>query len=249
MASPPRVDYERLSSYYDRYRDLDAGTLEVWIRNIREMGGLARGRRVLDVGCGTGRLAIPLRARGLVVVGLDVSTGMLRQARAKERHLSLVRASAQALPFRPQAFHTALAAYLLHQLKDWRGALAEMARAARNVVVVTTEIQSDGGDILYEAFPSVLAIDARRFPTVPALVEAMGSVGLRDAEVRRTGYARRRSPGEFLQAVRDRYISTLTLIPEAEFQAGLRFLERELPRRFPDRVERSTAVAFISAHP
>lgn len=241
------MDYERLSTCYDRYRELDPGTLDVWIHNIREMGGLARGRRILDVGCGTGRLAIPLRTRGMTVVGLDLSTGMLRQARTKEPHLSLVRASAQALPFRPQAFQTALAAYLLHQLEDWRGALAEMARVARNVVVVTTEIRSDGGEFLYEAFPTILAIDARRFPTVTALVEALGSVGLRDVEVRRAGYSRRRSPGEFLQAVRDRYISTLTLIPEAEFQAGLKFLERELPHRFPDRVERSTAVAFVSA--
>jgi 2-polyprenyl-3-methyl-5-hydroxy-6-metoxy-1,4-benzoquinol methylase len=39
-------------------------------------------RRVLDAGCGTGRVAIELARRGLDVVGLDADPGMLSAARA-----------------------------------------------------------------------------------------------------------------------------------------------------------------------
>lgn len=43
--------------------------------------------RVLDAGCGTGRIAIELARRGLAVVGVDLDAVMLAQARAKAPHL------------------------------------------------------------------------------------------------------------------------------------------------------------------
>jgi SAM-dependent methyltransferase len=46
---------------------------------------LAPGAAVLDVGCGTGRHAIELARRGYAVTGIDVSAGMLAQARARAR--------------------------------------------------------------------------------------------------------------------------------------------------------------------
>jgi SAM-dependent methyltransferase len=42
---------------------------------------------VLDAGCGTGRVAIELARRGMAVVGVDLDTVMLTQARAKAPHL------------------------------------------------------------------------------------------------------------------------------------------------------------------
>ncbi len=45
--------------------------------------GLAPGQSILDLGCGTGRHAIELARRGYAVTGLDLSAGMLAQARAK----------------------------------------------------------------------------------------------------------------------------------------------------------------------
>ena len=46
---------------------------------LREHGG----RRVLDAGCGTGRVAVELAARGYAVAGVDLDPGMLATARAK----------------------------------------------------------------------------------------------------------------------------------------------------------------------
>lgn len=53
---------------------------------LREAGG----RRVLDAGCGTGRVAVELAARGFDVVGVDLDPGMLGAARAKAPDLTWV---------------------------------------------------------------------------------------------------------------------------------------------------------------
>jgi len=49
------------------------------------------GRRVLDAGCGTGRVAIELAVRGYDVVGVDFDASMLDVARAKAPELTWVR--------------------------------------------------------------------------------------------------------------------------------------------------------------
>jgi SAM-dependent methyltransferase len=50
------------------------------------------GRRVLDAGCGTGRVAIELAARGYDVVGIDLDAAMLDAARAKAPELAWAQA-------------------------------------------------------------------------------------------------------------------------------------------------------------
>ena len=55
---------------------------------LKECGDV-RGKRILDVGCGSGRISVPLAERGAVVVGIDYSLSMLNLARnfAKEREI------------------------------------------------------------------------------------------------------------------------------------------------------------------
>ncbi|BBX02646.1 SAM-dependent methyltransferase [Mycolicibacterium moriokaense] len=55
---------------------------------LRETGG----GRVLDAGCGTGRVAIELAARGFSVVGMDLDANMLETARVKASELRWIHA-------------------------------------------------------------------------------------------------------------------------------------------------------------
>lgn len=59
---------------------------------IESLLGQAGGRRVLDAGCGTGRVAIELARRGYPVVGVDADLDMLATARTKAPDLSWIHA-------------------------------------------------------------------------------------------------------------------------------------------------------------
>lgn len=65
---------------------------------VRGLLGLGPGARVLDLACGQGRHASPLRSAGLDVVGLDTSAVLLKAASARDPELALLRADMRALP-------------------------------------------------------------------------------------------------------------------------------------------------------
>lgn len=93
------------------------------------------GASVLEIGIGSGRIALPVAAAGANVIGIDISTGMLATARERAKEaglpLGLIKADAQALPFADGVFDAVLAVHVLHLLPDWRAALAEMVRVVK----------------------------------------------------------------------------------------------------------------------
>lgn len=124
------LSFAPLAALYDAQR---AHPPEASVQIGRALVALVgRGAPILELGVGTGRIAIPTAAAGGFVVGLDVSPEMLavaaERAAAAGVALELVRGDAQALPFPAGAFRAALAVHVLHLLPDWRAALAEIAR-------------------------------------------------------------------------------------------------------------------------
>lgn len=68
----------RLASLYDVFED-DRHDLDVYLAIVQELGA----QRVLDLGCGTGTLALSMAGRGIDVVAVDPARAMLEVARAK----------------------------------------------------------------------------------------------------------------------------------------------------------------------
>jgi ubiquinone/menaquinone biosynthesis C-methylase UbiE len=97
----------------------------------------ALGKRVLEAGCGTGMILKELRGMARVAVGLDLSTGMLRKARA--RGLDVVHGSVTALPFADGEFDLACSFKVLAHVEQIERALHEMARVVRPGGVVAAE--------------------------------------------------------------------------------------------------------------
>jgi demethylmenaquinone methyltransferase / 2-methoxy-6-polyprenyl-1,4-benzoquinol methylase len=84
--------------------------------------------RILDLGCGSGALSLPLSGR-TTVVGLDVSQEMLRLAQQRLRgQVQLVRGSAFKLPFPDGSFTAIVSGFVLRNLRDLETAFRELAR-------------------------------------------------------------------------------------------------------------------------
>lgn len=98
------------------------------------------GRRVLDVGAGTGRVALGLAARGAIVHGLDASAEMLAVARERATQAGLAIpfdvADAHALPVADRSVDAAVCFRLLMHVLDWRRCVAELCRVSRQRVVI-----------------------------------------------------------------------------------------------------------------
>lgn len=95
--------------------------------------------RILDVGTGTGFLAIILANLGHEVVGIDLSENMLRVAREKAKKnclkVEFLRGDAEDLPFNDKDFDAVTCRHLLWTLPNPSKAISEWKRVARNKVV------------------------------------------------------------------------------------------------------------------
>jgi ubiquinone/menaquinone biosynthesis C-methylase UbiE len=90
---------------------------------------LARGQRVLEVGCGTGLILARLAKHAALARGVDLSPGMLQAAR--ERGLDVVEGSATSLPFDDASFDLVCSFKVLAHVPDIARALTEIARVTR----------------------------------------------------------------------------------------------------------------------
>jgi SAM-dependent methyltransferase len=86
------------------------------------------GARTIEIGCGEGRVARDLAARGHRVVAVDTSPTLLRYARQDDPHSSYVLADSAALPFADGSFDLAVAYNSLQVVADMAGTMSEAAR-------------------------------------------------------------------------------------------------------------------------
>jgi SAM-dependent methyltransferase len=88
-------------------------------------------RKILDLGVGTGRFSGPLQKSGFEVAGIDISRKMT--SKAKEKNVKdLLLADARYIPFKDKAFDITISVHLLHLIKEWQKALAEVCRVTQH---------------------------------------------------------------------------------------------------------------------
>ncbi len=86
---------------------------------------------MIDLACGTGDLTVEAAGAGARAIGLDVSAGMLREARGRGALCSWVRADALSLPLREACCDAVVCGFALRNLTDVAAALGEAARVLK----------------------------------------------------------------------------------------------------------------------
>jgi SAM-dependent methyltransferase len=90
---------------------------------------------VLDVGAGTGLVAVPLAKAGVSMHALDIAERMLERLAHKARRarvrIPVIAGDATSLPYADAAFDGAVMRHVLHLVGAWRQVLAEVVRVVR----------------------------------------------------------------------------------------------------------------------
>jgi len=221
-----RIDYADISQRYDSFRSFP----DALRRRVVELGGIGRGTRVLDLGCGTGNAAAALRADpGAEAVGMDRSQAMLEKALSKGVPVIRADADTQPLPFRSGAFETVIGIYVLHHIRDLSGLMRECRRViGRGHLVLLTAGHAqieDQHPAIKRSFPSFVRVDKARFPDIPEILRLIHEAGFDHVDCQEFGADRVPLDRAFLEKVKNKYISTYELIPQDEFEEGVRKLE------------------------
>ena len=147
-------DYSNQARTYDETRAASPSVLGP----LREALAGAPGRRLADIGGGTGNYAQAMRDEGWDPVVIDREPAML--ARAAAKGIETIEGDAQQLPLPDGAFDAAMLVSMLHHVEDPAAALAEAERVLRPdgrlaLMVFTREDVEDSW--LSDYFPSTRA--------------------------------------------------------------------------------------------
>jgi SAM-dependent methyltransferase len=242
-----RPDFGRRAETYDELRPADENWHEVYDALVRE-GDLA-GRRVLDVGSGTGRFAAALAERARVWA-VEPSPEMLEVARRRAPGVRFKAGSVEQLPFKDGWFERATMWLVVH-LVDRPQAFAELRRVlvpGGRFAIATFDPSYFGVFWLRTYFPSMEAIDRARFPTTEDLEAELGAAGFEPPRFVRLSQQATIDREQALERIRGRHIATFDLIDDEEFAAGLERAERELAQRVTYRQEWLLTIA-VGAEP
>jgi ubiquinone/menaquinone biosynthesis C-methylase UbiE len=137
------ISFDRAADIYDATRGYSPAVADAIGAALCDAAGTRPGSRWLEIGIGTGRIAVPLLARGAAVTGVDISPRMLerlrvnvaaRRAAEPDRPwgtLDVRIADMTELPFADGAFDAVVAVHVLHLVTTWQQALDEALRVLR----------------------------------------------------------------------------------------------------------------------
>lgn len=135
----PSIAFDRAAEYYDSTRGFAPGVAERIRDAIVAQTSASMQTRFLELGVGTGRIALPFIRAGYDYTGVDLSELMMDQLTRKlaaepgkqSYHYSLQQSDITNLPFADDTFDVAIAVHVLHLVDGWQQALREAHRVLR----------------------------------------------------------------------------------------------------------------------
>jgi ubiquinone/menaquinone biosynthesis C-methylase UbiE len=202
------------------------------------------GAQMLELGVGTGRIALPLLAAGIDVTGVDVSSVMLASMREKlaslqpadascpSGKLKVYLADVSALPFATGTFPTVIAVHVFHLVPKWRDALDEALRVLQPdgtflIGQDTSDIEAIGH--IYDQWEDIigklgLKVSHAGASGYPEVVRELRGRGLSVKETIVTSWLADTLPRAVLARVVDREWSKTWRVPDDIFAESSRLL-------------------------
>ena len=253
--SPRQVNYDAIAHLYDAqpYRDKqpDPALLDLLQSHPP--------KAILDLCCGTGnqlianRLHLPSALPGTLMVGLDLSHGMLRQARPKSQAIHWVQADSTAPPFADHSFDYISHQFAFHHIPNKPRAASAIFRLLRpggRLVMTNLNPHTMQDWLYYRYFPAALTRDLQDFLHHDALATLMRQTGFHPVHIDLQPIAYDEDLHHFRQTVIQRdTCSQLLTLSDTDYQTGLRHLTRDLqhvPSPYP--VPTQITLLTLTAH-
>ncbi len=228
-----KVDYdERLHAHYREGRAHDASVMRQWRELIRRAVGDRQVRTILDLGCGTARFSELLADEfDAHVIGVEPSDKMRAVAETTCRHpqVHFLKGAAEQVPLADESCDLAWLSQITHHVADLEAMARELRRVLRSSgrIVIRGNFQGRlaGFCRFYDFFPTALAVDEARHPSLDRIAHCFHQQGFRRTVCETVEQMEARSLSEYAARIRLRTYSTFELIPAAEFEQGLAALE------------------------
>lgn len=236
------ISFDQVASQYDQTRGFPPGEERAATALIAATGNLTSSSRVLEIGVGTGRIALPLARHVGSYVGVDISPAMMARLRAKQNGepVMLARASAVRLPFAPASFDAVVAVHVFHLIPDWPDALAECARVLKPGGLLlhcwndrSNSLMAPLRDAWRREVPEHreqrpgVAFDYNNTFALAYGWRAAGAAGVH-------AYTHQRTPMEFLETHRQRLFSGAWTLDEDLLARGVAAMEAAIAAHFDD---------------
>ncbi len=235
--------FDQAASYYDQVYGYPAGVEAQAVAAIRAAFALTADERVLEVGVGSGRLAVPLQVAGYRYHGQDIAGAFMHLIAVKlpsppapptgEGRIGvlLTQSDLSALPYQTASFAGALAVQVFHLIPDLAPAIAELQRVLRPdaPLLVVNDGQPDNVDMrgrLTNALSYFLAAEGyvsdERQPAPDKVEAAFVAAGATVETLRPFAWSLTVSPRAFAARLAERQTSKLWHVPEPIFSRALR---------------------------
>ncbi|AUG55902.1 class I SAM-dependent methyltransferase [Thalassospira marina] len=224
--------YREASKNYDALRFDDDDEV---LSHVRWFVGdrLVEDLELLDVGCGTGRYSAEFSRNGFDVIGLDHSNDQLTEAQSKG--VPVQRGQAEELPFAADRFDAVSFIMMLHQLSasQFKTAMAEATRVLRiggHIWIKTCSLDDLAVRPFTDLFPSTLEINAKRYQKIDELIRVIKRSGAQLKRMETLVNHYEMSGAQIIDRTQARHNTTLFLMKDEEFRAGLEGLKMRYKR-------------------
>jgi ubiquinone/menaquinone biosynthesis C-methylase UbiE len=250
---PQSLSFDRVADRYDATRFYPQEVAARLAAELIRLINVPPGGRMLEIGIGTGRIALPLLAAGVQVTGVDISERMVARLRAKyeaERMaepnrewgaLEVALVDMTALPFAAERFDAAVAVHVLHLVPEWRHALDEVVRVVKpgGAFLLGQDVRNDRlGNLIHDVWDAIV----RELGYMPdpvgasyaAVIEELRRRGLGVQEQILATWQGDSVPRVALEDITQRLFSRTWAVPDDLFAESARRLTAWAEREFRD---------------
>lgn len=235
------VAFDRAVEYYDQTRGFPPGYEQQAAALIQQVGGLTPDDHMLEIGVGTGRIALPVAPHVGTYFGVDISRPMMLKLQSKlnGEPVFVTQGDATRLPFPDEAFDASIAVHVFHLIPGWQDAIQELQRVLKPggiLIHALTKAETHFQEF-WEAWENAISSESKQDVGIqwrqsPTFLEENGWTP--QSEWQELSYSQSTTPRLYIERVRQRIWSRCWRATDAEVEAGATAMEKLMRERYGD---------------